>query len=46
MGKSELIFGTTSVMENAELNDGTITQTINMVVMGDNTFFQRKGRKP
>ena len=38
MGKSELIFGTTSVMENAELNDGTITQTINMVVMGDNTF--------
>lgn len=38
MSKSELIFGTTSVMENAELNDGTITQTINMVVMGDNTF--------
>lgn len=24
--------------EDSELNDGTITQTVNLVIMGDNTF--------
>lgn len=35
---AEVLFGTTSVTEDTEANDGTIKQTVNIAVMGDNTF--------
>ncbi len=36
--KAELVFGTTTVTEDSETNNGAITQTINIAIMGDNTF--------
>ena len=38
LSKAEMVYGGTSVTEDSELNDGTITQTVNLVIMGDNTF--------
>lgn len=38
MGGSELVFGGTTLTEESNLNDGTITQTVNISIMGDNAF--------
>lgn len=35
---SEVVYGGTTVTEDANLNDGTITQTVNITIMGDNAF--------
>lgn len=36
--EAEIVYGGSSVTEDSELNDGTINQTINIVIMGNNTF--------
>lgn len=38
MPKTEVVYGGVSLTEDSSLNDGTISQTINIVIMGDNTF--------